>query len=220
MKLHGNARTCPRSRRLLVERIDVDLEAGRARPPLTVGAARAGQPLRTRSAWRARPSRHQEARPLRPCRPSDARPRPRPLRDRRRLRVPARLRRRLQPRRLRRTAAREQGTTPRLPRACCRSLRQRGVTIERVLTDNGSCYRSAASPRAAPAAIVHTRTRPRRPQTNGKAERFIQTLLREWAYARLYEQQRTSLNTSRPGSTTTTTDDYTAASATSRPRRD
>jgi transposase InsO family protein len=64
---------------------------------------------------------------------------------------------------------------------------QCGITIERVLTDNGSCYRSrdfAAS--CARLKIRHSRTRPRRPQTNGKAERFIQTLLREWAYARLY----------------------------------
>jgi transposase InsO family protein len=63
----------------------------------------------------------------------------------------------------------------------------RGVTIERVLSDNGSCYRSddfAETCRGL--QIRHSRTRPRRPQTNGKAERFIQTMLREWAYARLY----------------------------------
>ena len=66
-------------------------------------------------------------------------------------------------------------------------LEGRGVTIERVLTDNGSCYRSTSFAAAcAHLRIVHSRTRPRRPQTNGKAERFIQTLLREWAYARLY----------------------------------
>lgn len=64
---------------------------------------------------------------------------------------------------------------------------QRGVTIERVLTDNGSCYRSKDfGACCARLQIKHSRTRPRRPQTNGKAERFIQTLLREWAYARLY----------------------------------
>ena len=63
----------------------------------------------------------------------------------------------------------------------------RGVMIERVLTDNGSCYISAEFARTCQRlAITHTRTRPRRPQTNGKAERFIQTTLREWAYARLY----------------------------------
>jgi transposase InsO family protein len=63
----------------------------------------------------------------------------------------------------------------------------RGVRIQRALTDNGSCYRSRDfATSCAQLQITHSRTRPRRPQTNGKAERFIQTLLREWAYARLY----------------------------------
>lgn len=63
----------------------------------------------------------------------------------------------------------------------------RGVVIERVLTDNGSCFLATRfRDECARLRIRHTRTRPRRPQTNGKAERFIQTLLREWAYARLY----------------------------------
>ena len=62
-----------------------------------------------------------------------------------------------------------------------------GVTIERVMTDNGSCYRSKAFARACRAlALKHIRTRPYTPKTNGKAERFIQTSLREWAYARAY----------------------------------
>jgi transposase InsO family protein len=73
----------------------------------------------------------------------------------------------------------------------------RGVAIERVLSDNGSCYRSADfAETCAQLRIVHSRTRPRRPQTNGKAERFIQTLLREWAYARIYatsEERSTTL---------------------------
>lgn len=62
-----------------------------------------------------------------------------------------------------------------------------GVVVERVMTDNGSAYRSHAH-RAACAllALRHSRTRPRRPRTNGKAERFIQTLLVGWAYGRLY----------------------------------
>ena len=63
-----------------------------------------------------------------------------------------------------------------------------GVRIERVMTDNALTY--TRSPRfstlLAEHAIRHLRTRPRRPQTNGKAERFIGTLQREWAYARLY----------------------------------
>ena len=62
-----------------------------------------------------------------------------------------------------------------------------GITIERVLTDNGSCYKSAKFRRACKElGIIHKRTRPYRPQTNGKAERFIRTALQEWAYARTY----------------------------------
>ena len=62
-----------------------------------------------------------------------------------------------------------------------------GVAVTRVMTDNGSCYRSAAFRKAcADAGLKHIRTKPYTPKTNGKAERFIQTSLREWAYARLY----------------------------------
>jgi transposase InsO family protein len=68
-----------------------------------------------------------------------------------------------------------------------------GITVERVMTDNGSCYRSIAFRRACKRlGLRHIRTRPYTPRTNGKAERFIQTALREWAYARTYDtsQQR------------------------------
>jgi transposase InsO family protein len=68
-----------------------------------------------------------------------------------------------------------------------------GITVERVLTDNGSCYRSRLWRHTlAAAGISHKRTRPYRPQTNGKVERFNRTLLDEWAYARPYrsEQER------------------------------
>jgi transposase InsO family protein len=62
-----------------------------------------------------------------------------------------------------------------------------GVTIERVMTDNGSAYRSKLFAQSLErAGIRHIRTRPYTPRTNGKAERFIQTSLREWAYARPY----------------------------------
>ena len=62
-----------------------------------------------------------------------------------------------------------------------------GITIKRVLTDNGSCYKSKLWHKTcAVLGIRVKKTRPYRPQTNGKAERFIQTLLREWAYARVY----------------------------------
>jgi transposase InsO family protein len=62
-----------------------------------------------------------------------------------------------------------------------------GITVERVMTDNGSCYKSALWRDAlAAAGITHKRTRPYRPQTNGKVERFNRTLADEWAYARPY----------------------------------
>jgi transposase InsO family protein len=62
-----------------------------------------------------------------------------------------------------------------------------GITVERVMTDNGSCYRSRAFARACKRlGLQHIRTKPYTPKTNGKAERFIQTSLREWAYARAY----------------------------------
>ena len=60
-----------------------------------------------------------------------------------------------------------------------------GITVQKVLTDNGPCYRSHAF-RDALGEIEHRRTRPYRPQTNGKVERFHRTLADEWAYARLY----------------------------------
>jgi transposase InsO family protein len=63
-----------------------------------------------------------------------------------------------------------------------------GVKVERVMTDNGSCYRSRAFGRACKRlGLRHIRTKPYTPKTNGKAERFIQTSLREWAYARAYD---------------------------------
>lgn len=62
---------------------------------------------------------------------------------------------------------------------------ERGITVRKVLTDNGSCYRSHAFHDAL-GDIQHRRTRPYRPQTNGKVERFHRTLADEWAYARLY----------------------------------
>lgn len=62
-----------------------------------------------------------------------------------------------------------------------------GMRIARVLTDNGKCYQSNRFRRACKRlGIKHSFTRPYRPQTNGKAERFIQTALREWAYVRTY----------------------------------
>ncbi len=63
-----------------------------------------------------------------------------------------------------------------------------GVRVQRVMTDNGSCYKSRAFARACKRlGLKHIRTRPYTPKTNGKAERFIQTALREWAYAKAYQ---------------------------------
>jgi transposase InsO family protein len=66
-----------------------------------------------------------------------------------------------------------------------------GITVERVMTDNGSAYRSMIHALACRAlGIRHLRTRPRRPQTNGKAERFIRTMLAGWAYGAIYRDSR------------------------------
>jgi transposase InsO family protein len=65
-----------------------------------------------------------------------------------------------------------------------------GITIERILTDNGTGYRSYAwRDHCAELGIGHSRTRPYRPATNGKVERFNRTLLDEWAYARLWRSE-------------------------------
>ncbi|MBA3376902.1 MAG: transposase family protein [Actinobacteria bacterium] len=66
-----------------------------------------------------------------------------------------------------------------------------GIAVEQVLTDNGSAYRSRVHALACLAlGIRHLRTRPYRPQTNGKAERFIRTLLQGWAYGAIYGSSR------------------------------
>ncbi|MCP3469943.1 IS481 family transposase [Bradyrhizobium sp. CCGUVB1N3] len=68
------------------------------------------------------------------------------------------------------------------------SYRSLGMKVTGIMTDNGSCYRAKAFRRACgKLGLKHIFTRPYRPQTNGKAERFIQTALREWAYARAYD---------------------------------
>jgi transposase InsO family protein/transposase len=69
--------------------------------------------------------------------------------------------------------------------------RRHGITVERVMTDNGSAYRSTIHAIACRTlGIRHLRTRPHRPQTNGKAERFIRTMLAGWAYGALYGSNR------------------------------
>jgi len=72
-------------------------------------------------------------------------------------------------------------------RGALRWFRARGVRVRRILTDNGSAYRSRGFRATCRALrVIHRRTRPYTPRTNGKAERFIQTALREWAYRRPY----------------------------------
>ena len=67
------------------------------------------------------------------------------------------------------------------------SFKRHGMHVQELLTDNGSAYKSAVHALACKALeIRHPRTRPRRPQTNGKAERFIRTMLSGWAYGAIY----------------------------------
>jgi transposase InsO family protein len=73
--------------------------------------------------------------------------------------------------------------------------RRHGITVERVMSDNGACYRSTTHAFACRLlGLKHLRTRPYRPRTNGKAERFIRTLLGGWAYGAIYgtSQERTA----------------------------
>jgi transposase InsO family protein len=80
-------------------------------------------------------------------------------------------------------------------RRALRFFARHGVKVEGVMTDNGSAYRSAVHALACRAlGLKHLRTRPYRPQTNGKAERFIRTLLGGWAYGAIYgsEGERTA----------------------------
>lgn len=78
--------------------------------------------------------------------------------------------------------------------------KQIGITTERILTDNGPCYRSHLwRDLLQDNNIKHKRTRPYRPQTNGKVERFHRTLADEWAYARPYRSERQRREASRHG---------------------
>jgi len=82
-------------------------------------------------------------------------------------------------------------TTAAFLRRTVRWFQKRGIRIERVITDNGGGYVSHEFRRAcAELGVRHLRTRPYRPETNGKAERFIQSMLREWAYQRPYRTSR------------------------------
>jgi transposase InsO family protein len=73
-----------------------------------------------------------------------------------------------------------------------------GITVERVLTDNGSCFKRRWADACNAHGIKVKKTRPYRPQTNGKAERFIRTMLERWAYAYTYANESARLQTLAP----------------------
>jgi len=70
--------------------------------------------------------------------------------------------------------------------------RRHGIEIQRVVSDNGACYKDRFTTACAELGIWHLRTKAYTPQTNGKAERLIQTLIREWAYVKSYPKSRRS----------------------------
>lgn len=73
-------------------------------------------------------------------------------------------------------------------KAAIASYKSLGIAVSRVMTDNGPCYKAFDFRDACrDLGIKHVRTKPYTPKTNGKAERFIQTALREWAYAKAYQ---------------------------------
>ena len=74
-----------------------------------------------------------------------------------------------------------------------RFYEQYGIEVERVLTDNGTCFKRRWAEACAARGIAVKKTRAYRPQTNGKAERFIRTLLERWAYAYSYETESARL---------------------------
>jgi transposase InsO family protein len=91
---------------------------------------------------------------------------------------------------------------------------ERGVQVKAVMSDNGSCYLAHAYAAAlSDLGLRHVRIRPRRPRTNGKAERFIQTLLNEWASPVSTAARKNAPERCRSSSSATTSDDHTAPSA-------
>ena len=181
-----------------------DPDPDRAGPALAARAAGAGRALRARAPGRAGPHRRQEARahPGRrrasACATGYASTTTRAHRRRGDAATPSAG-----------TTCTLRSTTPRAwptpkcsptrrprPRsrssaARSRSTPRHGIRVERVMTDNGSAYRAPLHALACRAlGIRHLRTRPYRPQTNGKAERFIRTMLAGWAYGAIYGSSR------------------------------
>ena len=198
MRLHANARTCPKSRRLIVRRIE---DEGWS---LAAAAEAAGVSERTAAKWLAR--WRAQAEPGLIDRSSAPKLRPTQL-PAERVAVIESLRR------LRMTAAEiaeclgvhvcvddatrlayaevlkdEKGQTAAgFLRRAVKWFSSMGIRVERVMSDNGACYRSTLHAVACrELGLRHLRTQPYRPRTNGKAERFIQTLTRRWAHGALY----------------------------------
>jgi transposase InsO family protein len=97
-------------------------------------------------------------------------------------------------------------------------FRSLGIKPQAIMSDNGACYVSKLFAHSCQAlGLRHLFTRPYTPRTNGKAERFIQTSLREWAYARTYQHSNAGPLISAPSSTITTGIDHTALSTTIHP---
>src|SRR6266545_3709864 len=141
---------------------------------------------------RARPRRRQEARPHRQAWTPGHWPRlwrrPAPARLRARLGVRARRDRRRDPLAYAEVLADEKGrTAAAFLRRAVAFFASFGIRVERVMSDNGPAYRSVVHALACRAlGLKHSRIRPYRPRTNGKAERFIRTLLGGWAYGAIY----------------------------------
>ena len=170
--------------------------ASAACPPLTPAAR---DPLRTPTAGRVGPHRHQEARPHRRHRPPHHRRSHRPKQpakatgqsNRRAagrglgweyLHVAIEDRSRLAFTQLLPSERKEDATA--FLESSFAWFKQHGITVQRVMTDNGSAYKSKLFAAALDRHdVAHERTRPYTPKTNGKAERFIQSSIREWAYA-------------------------------------
>ncbi len=96
-----------------------------------------------------------------------------------------------------------------------------GISVERVMSDNGACYRSAVHATACQElGLRHLFTQPYRPRTNGKAERFIQTLTNRWAYGAIYGSSAERTLPYLAGSPTTTSGDDMALLVTGRPQLD
>ncbi|MGZ6639685.1 MAG: integrase core domain-containing protein [Solirubrobacteraceae bacterium] len=160
---------------------------------MAAGGTRAVESLSAATAGRACPRRREEARPDRQAGPPDHRPRQRrwspPAGLSPRLGVRPRLRRRCDPARLRRSPRRREGDHGgRLPAPRRRSLRRLRHPGRAADDRQRRRYRATIHALACKAlGIKHLRTRPYRPRTNGKAERFIRTMLGGWAYGAIYQ---------------------------------